>query len=497
MPFRGRTEGLRFNTASSTPQGGARGSEWKGKEGGGTSPWRGNNVKNSYALKPQSGPDISLHPLGDMLTTITNDCLDTAAKLVTGTSSITDCKYIGSYNWLDAKDPTIIIPGKPPNWTPLLNPEKLKEDSGVYYRDPNAARFAKYPMEPSVQAVLKTDAKFPTDEVDIFACGSTMGNLLRFVRHYGKPFRFKVQVIGNTVFFSRKENSPTEVISGVRGFGHTFPEAYTTWEKEVKGSESNQRLIQYDFAGLKCIVRFECDGYFGDSSAYNTLSIMTPDATSLTEAFLGTPVSQVAAKPNENLTILNRGSEVPQQSIFDLKTRSGRYGKQIDMLDILPLLWVRQVPNFIIAYHDGFGLFKDIKTEDVSKDLKDWEVQNQDALKRFAVILRQIIDFAMNIKSGVIEVYCPSVNRLEIRKPFENGFNVLPQSLRSKWENGFEEEDDSDYVDASEDVPSGGRVRHENEVSCIRFNDADDEDDDKDFTACSAESCGYCGHCSY
>jgi hypothetical protein len=49
-------------------------------------------------------------------------------------------------------------------------------------------------------------------------------------------------VIGDTVFV-RREKSPTQVIKDVRGYGHTFPENYTSWDAETRGSISPQRII--------------------------------------------------------------------------------------------------------------------------------------------------------------------------------------------------------------------------------------------------------------
>jgi hypothetical protein len=99
----------------------------------------------------------------------------------------------------------------------------LERRRWCYYRDPNAARFPEYPIAPVVQAVLETKTNFPTEEVDIVACGSTLGNLLRFVRGQDRPFRFTMETIGTSVFFIRRENDPMEIMEGVRGFGHSFP----------------------------------------------------------------------------------------------------------------------------------------------------------------------------------------------------------------------------------------------------------------------------------
>ncbi|XMA20290.1 hypothetical protein WAI453_013081 [Rhynchosporium graminicola] len=123
--------------------------------------------------------------------------------------------------------------GKPPKWTPTARPTKLAEDNpnGTYYRDPNAAYFPSYPIEPVVQSIFEECPDFDAQGVDIFSCGSTLGNLLRFARNVEteKPFRFLVEVVGQTVFLLRRENSPKEAITDIRGYGHSFPEANTTW----------------------------------------------------------------------------------------------------------------------------------------------------------------------------------------------------------------------------------------------------------------------------
>jgi hypothetical protein len=96
------------------------------------------------------------------------------------------------------------VQGKPPRWTPLKDAERVNEDSGQYYRDPNAARYPQYPIAPVIQSVLDLNPDFSTADTDIVACGSTMGNLLRFARGQDKSFRFDVQTIGTSVFFIRK-----------------------------------------------------------------------------------------------------------------------------------------------------------------------------------------------------------------------------------------------------------------------------------------------------
>ncbi|TKA75553.1 hypothetical protein B0A49_03587 [Cryomyces minteri] len=175
--------------------------------------------------------------------------LATAAEYKDCSVKIEHCEHVASYNWLSGADSTILVPGKPPAWTPLETPRQLTPDSGNYFKDPNAARFPTYPTSPAVRAIFTEQPHFPTQAVDIFACGRTMGNLLAFVRSDDFPFRLYVEVTGNMDFFVRKERSPAELIEGVLGYGHTFREAYTSWEPEVGGSASHQ-LMTYSLLAI-------------------------------------------------------------------------------------------------------------------------------------------------------------------------------------------------------------------------------------------------------
>lgn len=165
---------------------------------------------------------------------------------------VSDCQLVASYNWLDKPKPTIIIPGLPPRWNPPSETPQLKEDSGVFYRDRNASRLPLHPMEPAIESILRTRPSFAavsSTPIDIVACGSTLGNLLRFTSGDEKPFRMLVNVVGSTVHLIRREKSPNETIDDVRGYGHTFPDAYTTSDREARGSASHQRILSYCFGG--------------------------------------------------------------------------------------------------------------------------------------------------------------------------------------------------------------------------------------------------------
>ncbi|KAH5416795.1 hypothetical protein HBI82_136560 [Parastagonospora nodorum] len=457
----------------------------RGSRGG----WNGSFSKSK---KPFVKPDIEKNPLGQLLQTIKIADLKEGSITTLPGGSITDLCYIASYNWRSDTSAAILIPGKPPQWTPLQDLQRLPEDNGQYFRDPNAARCPQYPVAPVVQSVLHLHADFPTRSMDIVACGSTLGNLLRFVRGQDKAFRFLAQVIGNTVFFLRKENDPRELIPNVRGYGHSFPEANTTWENDVKGSETHQRIVQYDLGGLRFLVRFECDGYIMEESFKTKDRVKKkPTATTHIDDLLPglgtasiTPAPLSRSPGSDYIPIEHGGTEIPQHSIFDLKTRSGKYKSEIDMSDIYPQLWIKQVPNFIVAYHDGAGLFKDVRVQDVQNEVLKWEADNIEAIHRLTVLLNRIVAFARN-DQGLLEVYCPHEDCLELRRQHGQGTNALPGALRDAWAN-----------EAFSDSDDGGLELDQGYESAEDYK-ADSDEDEPDYTACSVEDCGYCGKCTY
>ncbi|EUC41435.1 hypothetical protein COCMIDRAFT_8863 [Bipolaris oryzae ATCC 44560] len=497
---------------------------------GGFAPRRGQGQGGRYPyfnkVREQPKPDFTKRPLGDLFHTISASDLDVGANTTSHSTEISGCEYVASYNWTNETSPTIVVPGKPPKWTPLTEPQRLKEDSGQYFRDLNAAKNPSYPMAPAVNAVLEQDYRYRTDDIDIFACGSTLGNLLRFARGVDKPFRFNLQVINRTVFLVRKENDPKELIEGVRGYGHTFPEAYTTWEDDVKNSISHQRIICYKFGGLTHLLRFESDGYILDLLPEDTTppprSGPNEDNNNNTNA--KNEDKEKNASPEKHLihslqaltiqapTIIPSTSTIPPHTtLFDLKTRSAKNFKKIDMTDILPQLWLKRIPNFITAYHDGHGLFTDISVRNVEPDVQDWAVENSTGIEKFAVLLRELVRIAREKShSGtdvLMEVYCPGKEKLEVRMQAAEGQEALPWWLRERWEgngkeegkgradspveNGLDDDDDDEEEEEQEDFVGVSR-RYDS-----YYGSEYDSGSEPDYTACSADDCGYCGKCSY
>ncbi|KAG5993373.1 hypothetical protein E4U43_003516 [Claviceps pusilla] len=398
----------------------------------------------------------------------------------------------------------------PARWTPLPEPVQLSEDSGTYYRDRNAAGYPKYPLEPAVRSILALEADntdtTPRGRIDLFACGATLGNLLRFVRGTASSFRMLVEMVGSTVHLVRRERSPFETIPNVRGYGHSFPSAYTTWDPDVRGSSSHQRIISYRLGALGLLCSFEGDGFLAPDPHSNPTTArdgQTEEASTASGGaddvhFSGLAVSPRTPVPGNSdflgadepeLKVSAAGELLSQDSIFELKTRSiKRQGEQDAFIELqLHRLWLRQVPNLVLGYHKC-GLFTDIRVIDVRSQLREFEQREAPTLNKFVALLRKIVDAArdgLGNGSRIEITYTEGSKDLCIREQEPGLPKLLSQPTLERWEAWL-----------GERVASGST----GEDSCSDLYGVSDDDSDgsyvelDDYRACD-DDCGYCGLC--
>ncbi|EAS30265.3 uncharacterized protein CIMG_05744 [Coccidioides immitis RS] len=356
----------------------------------------------------------------------------------TASAKITDCEYVGSYNWLDAQEPTILTPGAPPIWTPIRGHHQLKRDKGQYFRDQNSARWPKHPLEPAIRAVFDLNPRFNPEDIDIVTCAGTIGNIYKFASSLAWTFKFDMQKVGNTIFMVRKERKPDEIFENLLGYGHTFPEVNTSWDRSVKGSVSHQRIIRYKFSGLNLLVRYEADGYFPDKvhkqdEPFEVIGrdAKAADIDTLIGGIENHDVAEKKVAESGTLHIRQAGFIVPQDSLFDIKTRN--QGNEIDLPVQHPRLWVRQMKNFIIAYHKN-GLFG-TKTQihDISTDIETWEQDNSVTTSLVGAVLKRLIAEATKSESGKLEISRNRNGPLIVQAQDGGPREVLPADLKDRW----------------------------------------------------------------
>lgn len=347
----------------------------------------------------------------------------------------------------------------------------------MYYRDNNSAFYPKHPLEPAILSVMKMH---PTSlKIDVVGCNSTFGNLLRFSRGIEYTFRMLVEVVGRTVHLVRRENSPKEQILGVRGFGHAFPEAYTTWTPDVRSSKSHHRLLRYRFGGLDLLIRQSSDGYIEEEGESKTAVItssnhMARDVASYLEnlSIGSTSMQPVGSK---RLEVVDGGQLTPQACIFDLKTRSIKVIENDTLGEELPRLWLAQVPKFILAHHRR-GLFTNIDVSDIRDKVQNWEEAHQPELGRLNTILHRIVALALEKEDTLLEIVRVQGGPLEIRRRLPDAGVAFSEQVKQEWSNWL----------------AGAGETHDNSEGDSK---SDSDSDSGDFTACN-EECGYCGKCS-
>jgi hypothetical protein len=300
-----------------------------------------------------------------------------------------------------------------------------------------------------------------------------------------RGFRMFVERIGNTVHLIRRQNSPLETLPHkIYGYGHAFPAAYTAWTAGVGECKSHQRIIRYDLGGLQVMMRFEGDGYANDELA-GTDPVTTRTARfksdigsrigGTDEDMIGELIAKMDSsallvpvggkrnngsrsnKPNggdhaakekedqaatsaQKLGLRSGGVVVPQDKVFEIRTRTIRK-KDIDIVgEELPRLWLRQLGLFVLAFHHQ-GTFRpdNVNLLHVGGRVKEWEKANQAVIKRFLALLKEIMALVSDedkFPDGRMEIVANTEEgRLDVRRQTDDAERPLsvrlPRSGRS------------------------------------------------------------------
>lgn len=306
-----------------------------------------------------------------------------------------------------------------------------------------------FPLEPAIQAVHKEHPDFPLAKMNIIACYSALRALLGLVFRDLRPFRILVTAVEDTCCFTMRGDRTPEVNQRLDKYGRAFAEACTTWDADIRGSESHHRVMGYWFAEIMVLVSFEADGYLPDlvpfgernegSKGCPKKEVNTHD--SLLWAMQSTTVSSQApmteySPDNDKSTldvVYGENGIIPQCAIFDLLTRPIKWKPEDDNSEHMLRLWLAQIPNLVTAYHNS-GVFTDIQVHDVRDFVNQWEEKMQPSLIKYACILRTIVN-AVNIHPArkLEVVYNGGSTPLELREQTPDIGRPLPQEVEDYW----------------------------------------------------------------
>ncbi|KAH9175674.1 hypothetical protein EDB89DRAFT_1903787 [Lactarius sanguifluus] len=284
---------------------------------------------------------------------------------------IENVKYVASYNWVDTDKPTIVVPGSPAIWTGHALPFTLQPDDGSVFVDQNSARLSEYPMLPLFAAAdaihgPKTTAS-PVDwpTVDVITDRNGLRKLLRWLNpspgREVRDFRIDIQLVGTkTLMLGRWEGRSREPPSG-RTYGFGFEDATTRAAPGCPPS-GHHRAITYDMLGVKMVVRFEVDACL--PTATSSVPKTTPASVDdLADALGGmnikhrTPATtKTTSSSSPVIDIVRAGTQVPQEALVELTSRSAYFLDQLDWNELYPQLALSQTPALHIGVHER-GVF--------------------------------------------------------------------------------------------------------------------------------------------
>ena len=168
--------------------------------------------------------------------------------------------------------------GSPRTWSPPSSIVKLGVAPGPNYRDYEHNLSLRNEMDDAVHYLTSLSIYFVASDIDIFTSDHTLKMILKFVQGDETPFQILMQKIGKTLFLVEKSNSAKTKMS----FSRSVQEACTNWPGD-DGSLSHQRLVQYTFNGVRCLVRFEADGCLDKTDRLMAAALLSdmvrPDVT--------------------------------------------------------------------------------------------------------------------------------------------------------------------------------------------------------------------------
>ncbi|KAF7982174.1 hypothetical protein HWV62_29949 [Athelia sp. TMB] len=356
-----------------------------------------------------------------------------------GELKIKDLECIGSYNWLNTTQPTIIVPGSPPEWTNKPTPFKVEADTGPNYLDQNTYRSPSSSLLPLIRVVDIESPNFDWSSVDLITDRNGLRKLLRWLRSQDadcREFRIDTQFCGEkTILFTRWEKRSVELLDGrfnrfgkpYQTYGFSFETASTQPVVGCEGSTGHHRIICYDFAGLKLVVRFEVDSCIRQPRSKLSSNSEIDD---LVEALGATTLSQ----ETHGITVRRAGARVPQSNLIELATISQWQVDKYDWrLETYPQMFLSQTPHHFLAVHEK-GRFN--KVEKRRLGTKDFVDAERDArgelwgLRKALVAIRDIL--SAHGKDGRISLVCRG-GELEVYE-MESTKSCLPKSLLGRFD---------------------------------------------------------------
>ena len=275
-------------------------------------------------------------------------------------------------------------------------------------------------------------------KIDIITNRNSLRKLLDFVGGRRQdPFCIGLQMVKNTLFIGRRDRNARASISKNwhPSFGYNFERTFTRPEAGLDQSSSHHRVIRYSLGGLDCIVRFEVDAYYEDSTESELGGLEQQPADEITS-----PMSQVSldehsiapprARPggryqDATATIL-KGVLIPPSQLAEIKA------KAVERIrEALAQLWFSRTPYLLTGIHNT-GKVNEVICSHIEPRFIGWETQNQDKLRKLVSLLADLKRITQWTEQRAATLICEKRDApLQIFETIK-GIDALPRAIVEK-----------------------------------------------------------------
>ncbi|KAA1472277.1 hypothetical protein DENSPDRAFT_745228, partial [Dentipellis sp. KUC8613] len=316
-------------------------------------------------------------------------------------TEIRNAEHIGSYNSTSDQQPTIIVPGSPPEWIGHAVPFTLTPDAGPRPNQNNHCKDGS-PLLPLMKCVDAIGSVVDWPQVDVVTDRNGLRKLLWWINGstQAEEFRIDIELGGDkTLLMSRWKVNTMYGSGDWVTYGSGFEDLMTRNVKGCEKSTGHYRIIKYDFYGLRMVVRYEVDAYIP--------SAVAADTTGNNACECEKPTSLVfnANATSDTLDIVYAGHEIPQSSIIELTTRSQRFIDLLHWPDLYPRMYLSRTRFLCIGLH-SHGRFEEIRKYDMANDMKTQLNAARGALQKLGVVLKEVQELMKENPGKKLSLVC-------------------------------------------------------------------------------------------
>lgn len=225
-------------------------------------------------------------------------------------------------------------------------------------------------------------------------------------------WRIEVELVGGTMFLTRFEERNTGWSNPGSGYGHEFEKRFLKYDTDLRNSLTHHRFVEYELGGMRCVVRFETDGYVELPSVQKDTAIATqnapkasnprPESQTDLEASMQAISLKNANAPlaKDSIAVIQRGHLTSEDSILEVKCLKHNPEKGINKLaDYKVQCWISQTQHLFMGKHVD-GVVSKVNRTDMREIFGSWEDEHQAQLQKMMTLIRGIKKVASSTEDG-------------------------------------------------------------------------------------------------